>query len=720
MITVQVKNIFYFIDFLYSNITHFNKQKPLLDQIDDLRKAYNDLDPKINFEHKFEREVIAEKGDKLVDSFRNNCKNLVNEKINSLEITDLSNIANNHFYNIGEFMILVETQKYDQEDVKLILEAKSKYVAILENLELSLDNFLPYDLVRDFHETLYDCFKPFLSFDDKHKIEKSKQIQFNRHQITIETLDEKGIRNAVNILKGKPVEFEFEVDDWMINNGNVFELTQDFSLSFFAIQTEIVKQCKASNTSKLQDFITYGIDISRLITGTDGLSIEKIFKKFLDLEINSEKLEYPMTVSIIFGYLKIGLLKMYLENTYNSFLHTEKYIEKYDGLRNDFTSSNIDTNENDFIKNELAKCLSFLQELKKPVYNEISILGDIKDEFCSFKKHLLNTIDKRQSFLNRKLLEEKKSIHNNSKAYNALNTLSNEGGENYKNFTKILNKMYEDDFDYKPDLDYAEITKDTIREIKEKLFELQNNEQRTGFLKMVFKGFFEDGKDYHLYQVSKFEHTFKDIPLEDREYSEYQFNFIYECLLCLRSIITTISEESLVYNIDFSDVMHWSWRHSENGKQNPYEVFVYYIKGDYEKGKKSKSNPTIDNPEQQKTKSQLLSENLDTYGFFELEKLKNISDKNKNILIQLLIENKLPYVVAMLDYLEYFTYLEKNHFKSKYKLYIEVSRWFNSDKDGRAIKGNISSLLNSSTENKSRYTAFKHKESVNRDYEKLL
>ncbi|UZT98015.1 hypothetical protein ODZ84_00135 [Chryseobacterium fluminis] len=290
MITEKVKNIFYFIDFLYSNIIHFNKQKPLLDQIDNLRKEYNDLDPKTNFEHKFKREKIAKKGDKLVNTFRNNCKNLINEKISSLEITDLSNIGNNHFYNIGELVVLVETQKYDQEDVKLILEAKSKYVSILENLELSLDNFLPYDLVRDFHETLYDCFKPFLSFDDKHKIEKSKQIQFNRHQITIETLDEKGIRNAVNKLQNKSVEFEFEIDNWIINNGNIFEITEDFSLSFFAIQTEILKQCKANSTGKFQDFITYGIDISKLITGTDGLSIENIFKEFLDLEINSEKL----------------------------------------------------------------------------------------------------------------------------------------------------------------------------------------------------------------------------------------------------------------------------------------------------------------------------------------------------------------------------------------------------------------------------------------------
>jgi hypothetical protein len=191
MITEKIKNIFSFIDFLHSNIDHFNNQKPLLEQIASLRREYYDLDPKTNFEHKFEREEIVEKGDKLMNIFRNECKNIINAKINELEITDLTNFANNHFYCIGEFMILVETQNYDKEDVKLIVDAKRKYISIVENLQLSLDNFLPYDLVRDFNETLYGCFKPFLSSDDKLKIEKSEilakqQLQKNEnHKETI-------------------------------------------------------------------------------------------------------------------------------------------------------------------------------------------------------------------------------------------------------------------------------------------------------------------------------------------------------------------------------------------------------------------------------------------------------------------------------------------------------------------------------------------------------
>jgi len=60
-----------------------------------------------------------------------------------------------------------------------------------------------------------------------------------------------------------------------------------------------------------------------------------------------------------------------------------------------------------------------------------------------------------------------------------------------------------------------------------------------------------------------------------------------------------------------------------------------------------------------------------------------------------------------------------NGFQIKNKLYKEVSKWFDSDKDGRNVKGNIYVLSKSSKEDKTRYTAFKHKEKVIKDYEQL-
>ena len=74
--------------------------------------------------------------------------------------------------------------------------------------------------------------------------------------------------------------------------------------------------------------------------------------------------------------------------------------------------------------------------------------------------------------------------------------------------------------------------------------------------------------------------------------------------------------------------------------------------------------------------------------------------------------NGLPYAIAMFDYLQFIPFLEKQYFNTKYKLYIEVSKWFGSDKEGRAVRGNISSLLKNTTENKNRYTAYQHKENV--------
>jgi hypothetical protein len=124
-------------------------------------------------------------------------------------------------------------------------------------------------------------------------------------------------------------------------------------------------------------------------------------------------------------------------------------------------------------------------------------------------------------------------------------------------------------------------------------------------------------------------------------------------------------------------------------------------------------------PQQIKTKADILREQLSQYGFFELEKVKKLSEQGRTSIIEKISESGLPYAIAMFDYLQFIQYLERKHFDSKYKLNREISKWFDSDKEGRAVKGNISSLLKNTTENKDRYTAYKHKETVIKDYELL-
>lgn len=134
-------------------------------------------------------------------------------------------------------------------------------------------------------------------------------------------------------------------------------------------------------------------------------------------------------------------------------------------------------------------------------------------------------------------------------------------------------------------------------------------------------------------------------------------------------------------------------------------------------------NESIKPPEQTlllekgQAKSDKLRSELDRYNFFELVSVNQISTENQTKLVELISSKKIPYAIAMFDFLGFLKYLEKEYFPLKYKLNIEISKWLNSD--SRTIKGNISSLLKNTTENKRRYTAHLHNETVVNDYQNL-
>lgn len=155
------------------------------------------------------------------------------------------------------------------------------------------------------------------------------------------------------------------------------------------------------------------------------------------------------------------------------------------------------------------------------------------------------------------------------------------------------------------------------------------------------------------------------------------------------------------------------------------ELFTYFQENEINEFEsfEAKTIEKVENnnsePKQQPTKAEILKTELGKYGFFELEKIKALSSEKTIIIIEKIAENGIPYAVAMFDYLGFISYLEINYFRTQHELIRKVSRWFNSDSEGRAIKGNINSLIIHSTENKARYTAFKHKEKVSLDYEQL-
>jgi hypothetical protein len=63
--------------------------------------------------------------------------------------------------------------------------------------------------------------------------------------------------------------------------------------------------------------------------------------------------------------------------------------------------------------------------------------------------------------------------------------------------------------------------------------------------------------------------------------------------------------------------------------------------------------------------------------------------------------------------------LKNGHFKTKTDLQIEISKWFDADKQGRTVAGNIRVLSSNTNENTTRYTAHLYKETVKNDYEKI-
>lgn len=124
-------------------------------------------------------------------------------------------------------------------------------------------------------------------------------------------------------------------------------------------------------------------------------------------------------------------------------------------------------------------------------------------------------------------------------------------------------------------------------------------------------------------------------------------------------------------------------------------------------------------PENPETKTDKLKTQLSQYGFFELPKIKKLSDPNKIKLVELISTHGLPYSIAMFDFLEFLKHMRDNHFKTHNQLNIEVATWFFASKDGRSVKGNISVLINNSTENREKYTSHIHKEQVQKDFNNL-
>lgn len=117
------------------------------------------------------------------------------------------------------------------------------------------------------------------------------------------------------------------------------------------------------------------------------------------------------------------------------------------------------------------------------------------------------------------------------------------------------------------------------------------------------------------------------------------------------------------------------------------------------------------------TNTARLKDVLKTKGFYNIKMVKALSPGSVQKLIEFLSTNDLPYQIAMLDFLGFIMYLQKEYCDTKRLLYKELGDILGYGE--RTIQGNVNSLYRSTKDSKNRYTAYRYKETVDKDYQKL-
>ena len=128
-------------------------------------------------------------------------------------------------------------------------------------------------------------------------------------------------------------------------------------------------------------------------------------------------------------------------------------------------------------------------------------------------------------------------------------------------------------------------------------------------------------------------------------------------------------------------------------------------------------NREIKDFEIEKTKSEIILEKLNNYGFSELEMVSNINITS--LIEHIFIETDAPYQLAYLWHLGFVKHLRNNYFISSWeKLYDKLA--IISDIKPRRVKGNILGLKSEKSKDRKNYEAYKHIENIQKHYQTLL
>jgi len=121
--------------------------------------------------------------------------------------------------------------------------------------------------------------------------------------------------------------------------------------------------------------------------------------------------------------------------------------------------------------------------------------------------------------------------------------------------------------------------------------------------------------------------------------------------------------------------------------------------------------------EQKLSTLQKLRSDLKARDFYKLKLVKELSDPAKEKLIWFINNNELPYQVAMFDFLGFIDFYEKEYGYSRIVIYRKIAEILTVTT--RMVKGNYLVLQDFSKEDRKRYTSYKYREQVIKDYQML-
>ena len=117
-------------------------------------------------------------------------------------------------------------------------------------------------------------------------------------------------------------------------------------------------------------------------------------------------------------------------------------------------------------------------------------------------------------------------------------------------------------------------------------------------------------------------------------------------------------------------------------------------------------------------KTEEMMATLRQYGFYEMAKVKDLTDQLKYDLTYLMTTKGAPYAIAMLHYLGYYTQLQNVYSMTKEASHRHVGSLLGIS--SRRAKGYRNILNPDSTEDPSVYTSCQHVDEVKKDYQNLL